>query len=157
MPYKEESKKARMCAIRYLVYRDRSRNEIIRHLKGKMFSIDVIDQTLNFLEEKDYINDLRFALKFGRTRIENKKEGRLRVEQELKSKGLESQVIRAVLNSLYEEYDEGEIAMICVKKKLQSPLSSDVKKERNRLVRFLERKGFAPSLAYQIVTQLVPL
>ena len=76
-----------------------------------------MDETLIFLEDNDYINDPRFALNFGRSRIENKKVGKLRLEKELKEKGLENQIISGTLNFLYEEYDEREIAMACAKKK----------------------------------------
>lgn len=117
MPYKEESKKARRCAIRYLVYRDRSRSEITLYLKGKRFSANAVDETLAFLKDHDYINDPRFAQQFGRSRIKNKKVGKLRLKRELKDKGLESHIISGVLNSLYEEFDEREIAMLCAKKK----------------------------------------
>ena len=89
MPHKEESKNARRRAIRYLVYKDRSRNEIIRYLNGEKFSADAVDETLIFLESNNYINDDRFAMQFGRSRIVNKKIGRLRLGLELGSKGLE--------------------------------------------------------------------
>ena len=117
MPYEEESKNARRRAIRYLVYRDRSRNEIIRYLNGKKFSANAVDETLTFLESNDYINDDRFAMQFGRSRIVNKKIGRLRLGLELENKGLERKIIEETLNSLYEEYDEKKIAMSCAKKK----------------------------------------
>ena len=156
MHYKEESKKARRYAIRYLVYRDRSRNEVARYLEGKRFSANSVDETLAFLEDHDYIDDPRFALQFGRSRIKNKKVGKLRLKRELKNKGLENQIISEVLSSLYEEFDEQEISMVCAKKKLQSFSSNDIKKTRDQLSRFLERKGFTSSLIYQVVTQLVP-
>ena len=111
MPYEEESKNARRRAIRYLVYRDRSRNEIIRYLNGKKFSTDAVDETLIFLESNDYINDERFAMQFGRSRIVNKKIGKLRLGLELQNKGLERKIIKETLNSLYEEYDEKKIAL----------------------------------------------
>ena len=117
MPCEEESKNARRRAIRYLVYRDRSRNEIIRYLNGKKFSADAVDETLIFLESNDYINDDRFAMQFGRSRIVNKKIGRLRLGLELGDKGLERKIIEETLNSLYEEYDEKKIAISCAKKK----------------------------------------
>ena len=97
MPYEEETKNARRRAIRYLVYRDRSRNEIIRYLNGKKFSADAVDATLIFLESKDYINDERFAMQFGRSRIVNKKIGRLRLGLELGNKGLERKIIKGTL------------------------------------------------------------
>ena len=155
MPYEEESKNARRRAIRYLVYRDRSRNEIIRYLNEKKFSADAVDETLIFLESNDYINDERFAMQFGRSRIVNKKIGRLRLGLELGKKGLERKIIEETLNSLYEEYDEKKIAMSCAKKKLASTSSSGSEKDRGRLARFLERKGFPTSIIYQVVTHLV--
>ena len=154
MYYEKESKKARRHAIRYLVYRDRSRHEITCYLKGKGFSANAVGEALAFLEDNDYVNDPRFALQFGRSRIENKKVGKLRLERELKAKGLESATISGALNSLYEEFDERKIAMVCAKKKLQSFSSNDIEKVRSQLARFLERKGFASSLVYQVVAHL---
>ena len=156
MPYEEESKNARRRAIRYLVYRDRSRNEIIRYLNGKKFSADAVDETLTFLESNDYINDDRFAMQFGRSRIVNKKIGRLRLGLELRNKGLERKIIEETLNSLYEEYDEKKIAMSCAKKKLATCTSSNSEKDRRRIAKFLERKGFPSDIIYKVSTQLVP-
>ena len=156
MPSKEESKNARRRAIRYLVYRDRSRNEIIRYLNGKKFSADAVDETLIFLESNDYINDDRFAMQFGRSRILNKKIGRLRLGLELGDKGLERKIIEETLNSLYEEYDEKKIAMSCAKKKLATYSSSNNEKDRRRIAKFLDRKGFPSGIIYKVVTQLVP-
>ena len=156
MPYEEESKNARRRAIRYLVYRDRSRNEIIRYLNGGKFSADAVNETLIFLESNDYINDERFAMQFGRSRIVNKKIGRLRLGLELGNKGLEKKIIEETLNSLYEEYDEKKIAMSCAKKKIATYSSSNSEKDRRRIAKFLERKGFPSSIIYKVVTQLVP-
>ena len=156
MPYEEESKNARRRAIRYLVYRDRSRNEIIRYLNEKKFSADSVDETLIFLESNDYINDERFAMQFGRSRIVNKKIGRLRLGLELGNKGLERKIIEETLNSLYEEYDEKKIALSCAKKKLATYSSSNSERDRRRIAKFLERKGFPSGIIYKVVTQLVP-
>jgi len=156
MPHEEESKNARRRVIRYLVYKDRSRNEIIRYLNGKKFSADAVNETLIFLESNDYINDERFAMQFGRSRIVNKKIGRLRLGLELRGKGLERQIIEETLNSLYEEYDEKKIAMSCAKKKIATYSSSNGEKDRRRIAKFLERKGFPSGIIYKVVTQLVP-
>jgi len=156
MPHEEESKTARRRAIRYLVYKDRSRNEIIRYLNGKKFSADAVDETLIFLESNDYINDDRFAMQFGRSRIVNKKIGRLRLGLELGNKGLERKIIEETLNSLYEEYDEKKIAMSCAKKKLATYSLSNNEKDRRRIAKFLDRKGFPSGIIYKVVTQLVP-
>ena len=155
MPYKEESIKARRRAIRYLTYKDRSHYEIVHYLKEKGFSTNTVDDTLAFLGNNGYINDQRFALQFGRSRIVNKEVGRLRLEQELRNKGLEKKIIDETLTSLYEEHNEAEIAMSCAKKKLASTSSGDSEKDRGRLARILERKGFPTSIVYQVVTHLI--
>ena len=156
MPYEEESKNARRRAIRYLVYRDRSRNEIIRYLNGKKFSADAVGETIIYLENNDYINDGRFAMQFGRSRIVNKKIGRLRLGLELGNKGLAKKVIEETLNSLYKEYDEKKIAMSCAKKKLATYTSSNSEKDRCRIAKFLERKGFPSGIIHKVLAQLVP-
>jgi regulatory protein len=156
MPDEEESKSARRRAIRFLVYKDRSRNEISHYLRGKKFSTNAIDETLTFLENNEYVNDARFAIQFGRSRIINKKIGRLRLGLELEHKGIERKIINETLNSLYEEFDEKEIAASCLKKKLKTFESSGSEADRRRIAKFLERKGFPSGIIYQVVTCLVP-
>ena len=155
MPHKEESKHARRRAIRYLAYKDRSRNEMVRYLKGKQFSENIVIKTLTFLEKNNYINDERFAMQFGKSRIENKKIGKLLLKQELKIKGIEGQTIESSLHLLYKEYNEKEIAMACAKKKLSSYSSNSTEKVMARLTRFLQRKGFPSDIVYEVVTLLV--
>jgi regulatory protein len=119
MPIKDESKKAHRLAIKYLVYRDRSRKEMTCYLSEKGFSSKIVDGVLSFLIENNYINDQRFAMQFGKSRIENKKIGKILLKQELKIKGIESQTIENSLYLLYKEYNEKEIAIACAKKNFQ--------------------------------------
>jgi regulatory protein len=157
MPYEEESKNARRHAIRYLVYRDRSRYEIRRYLKKKKISENAVDKTLIFLESNDYINDERFAVQFGRSRILKKKIGKLRLELELKNKGLKNQIIKETLKTLYEEYDEANIALSCTKKKIASNSLTNGEKDRHRIAKYLERKGFSYNIIYEVITNLEQL
>ena len=155
MPNKDESKKARRLAIKYLVYRDRSRNEMACYLSEKGFSAGIVDEILSFLLENNYINDERFAMQFGKSRIENKKIGKLLLKQELRIKGIESQTIENSLYLLYKEYNEKEIAIACAKKKLPSYSSNSTEKVMARLARFLQRKGFPSDIVYEVVTLLI--
>jgi regulatory protein len=152
---KDESKKARKLAIKYLVYRDRSRKEMFCYLSGKGFSVRIVNKALSSLLENNYINDERFAMQFGKSRIENKQIGKKLLKQELRTKGIESQIIKNSLSLLYKEYDEKEIAIACAKKKLLSCSSNSTEKVTARLVRFLQRKGFPSDIVYEIVTLLI--
>jgi len=155
MPNKDESKKARRLAIKYLVYRDRSRKEMVCYLNKKGFSIRIVGEVLSFLLENNYINDERFAMQFGKSRIENKKIGKLLLKQELKIKGIESQTIKNSLHLLYKKYNEKEIALACAKKKILSYSSNSTEKVMARLARFLQRKGFPRDIVYEVVTLLI--
>ena len=141
MPYEEESKNARRRAIRYLVYRDRSRNEIIRYLNGKKFSADAVDETLIFLESNDYINDERFAMQFGRSRIVNKKIGRLRLGLELGDiRALREKLLRKLLTRFMKNTMKKKSQCLVRKKNLQLTESSNSEKDRRRIAKFPRTK-----------------
>jgi len=125
------------------------------YLSEKGFSAGIVDKILSFLLENNYINDERFAMQFGKSRIENKKVGKLLLKQELKIKGIESQTIENSLYLLYKEYNEKEIAIACAKKKLLSYSSNSTEKVMARLARFLQRKGFSSDIVYEVVTLLI--
>ena len=84
-------KKAKNQALKYLSYRERSKREITQYLEKKNHSHLVIQQTLEYLENLDYIDDKRFALQWGQFKINQKKLGRNRLYLELLNKGIESE------------------------------------------------------------------
>jgi len=129
---------------------------MVYYLRGKKFSENIVNETLIFLENNDYINDERFAIQFGKTRVVSKKIGKLRLGLELTNKGLNKKTIKKALDSLYREYDEKEIAMSCARKKLSTYKPGNSDRNRRRIAQFLERKGFTSNIIYKVVTNLVP-
>jgi regulatory protein len=125
-------------------------------LAEKKISPETVEKTLAYLEKNRYIDDPRFALQFGRSRIENKRVGKLRLRRELRNKGLDDSLINKTLNSLYAERDESEIALACAKRKLALFGPGDTQKKRGRLARFLERQGYSASIVCQVVNRLIP-
>ncbi len=99
----EMFKKAKSHALRYLSYRDRSKWELTQYLEKKEHSHPVIQQTLNYLTKLNYVNDQRFAMEWGRFRIEKKKFGRNRLSLELLKKGIDKETLENTVNSLYED------------------------------------------------------
>ena len=73
MPDREALKTAKSQALRYLAYRDRSERELILYLGKKGHAPSVIQKALQDLAKLNYINDQRFAMEWGRSRIEEKK------------------------------------------------------------------------------------
>ena len=154
MPDPESFKKAKAHAIRFLSYRDRSNWELAQYLKKKEYSHPVIQQTLDYLAELNYINDQRFALQWSQFQINKKKIGRSRLYFELSGKGIDKALIEKTLNTIYKDNLEKGLAEQCARKKWVSLKGIEKEKKKQRLVQFMQRKGFSWDIIYQSLKTL---
>jgi len=149
MPDPESFKKAKAHALRYLSYRDRSKWELSQYLGKKEHSPPVIQKTLDYLAELNYVDDQRFALQWGQYKINKSKIGKNRLYMELLGKGVNKETIEGILSTLYEENPEMELAVECARKKWVALKSFEEKKKKRLLVQYLQRKGFSSDIIYQ--------
>jgi regulatory protein len=147
----EEFKQARALAYRYLSHRDRSTRETADHLKKKGFEEAVVQETLRYFQEANYLDDRRFAEHWARTRAENKQFGKFRLRQELIGKGLSKDLIDETLDTLFETVKEIDLARAVVEKKLPSMQDLNPDKKKSRLIRLLQRKGFSSDVIYKVL------
>jgi len=149
MPDPESFKKAKAHALQYLSYRDRSKWELSQYLGKKEHSPPVIQKTLDYLAELNYVDDQRFALQWGQYKINKNKIGKNRLYVELLGKGVNKETIEGILSALYEENPEMELAVECARKKWVALKSFEEKKKKRLLVQYLQRKGFSSDIIYQ--------
>jgi len=149
MPDPQLFKKAKAHAFQFLSYRDRSHWELAQYLKKKEYSHLVIQQTLDYLTELNYINDKRFALQWSQFKINKNKIGRSRLYLELLGKGIDNVIIEKTLNAIYEDNPEKELAEQCARKKWISLKGVEKEKKKQRLVQFMQRRGFSSDIIYQ--------
>lgn len=149
MPDRKDLKTAKSLALKYLSYRDRSQKELAQYLEKKGHGTTVIQKTLQELEELNYINDQRFAMEWGRWRIERKKFGKERVRQELFVKGVSSHIITTTLDTLYNTHHEKDLALDLASKKLSSLHGLEPEKKSRRLAHYLQRRGFSSDIIYE--------
>ena len=154
MPDPEAFKKAKNQALKYLSYRDRSKWEIIQYLEKKQHSHLVIQQTLEYLENFDYVDDQRFALQWGQFNINKKKLGRYRLYLELLYKGIEREILENSVSILYKDNSEIQLAKECASKKWETLKGVEVKKKKRRLFQHLKRRGFSADIIYQSLLTL---
>ena len=154
MPDPAAFKKAKAHALQYLSYRDRSKWELSQYLGKKEYSPPVIQKTLDYLTELNYVDDHRFALGWGQYKINKNKLGKNRLYFELLGKGVNKETIEAILNTLYEENPEMELAAQCARKKWITLKSFEEKKKKRLLVQYLKRKGFSSDIIYQSLMTL---
>jgi regulatory protein len=145
---KEEFSKARNKAFKLLSYRERTIKEIEDRLRKKEFSEAVIKAVVDFLLEKDYLNEERFAEMWIRSRKKHHPRGRKLIYKELKNKGVNQRIINNALNQYLSSQEELEMAEYLMDKWLRRRTEED--SSSYKLKNYLANKGFNYDLIYQV-------
>ena len=140
-----------------MAYRFRSRKEIERHLFQKGYSQSTITKTVDYLTDFGYLDDKRFALTYGESRIRNRKEGKFRIRQELLAKGVSLEETAQVLKELFADTDETQLATQCAEKKLHNLGKLEAAIQIRRLGQYLQQKGFNSQTIIKVINNLIPV
>ncbi|MBI5233800.1 MAG: regulatory protein RecX [Deltaproteobacteria bacterium] len=140
-PPKERSTLDR--ALWLLSIRTRSVSELKSKLSARGFSPKAIEDAINCLSEKGFLNDETYSREICASRLRLKKWGRLKIAAELRAKGVCEETAKNTISQIDE--DEEIIAALHWLgkwlKRTDSGLSTDAK-ERARAYRYLFAKGF---------------
>lgn len=134
--------RCRQSAMRFLSRRMRSRQEVERKLIEKEFEPEVIAATMTFLEEYNLIDDSEFARAYVNDQLLRRPVGRRRLEQELKSKGIDKEEITEVVSRAVDEENELANAMEAAAKKARTLKADEHRKWERSLAAFLAGRGF---------------
>jgi len=157
--------KAREYAFLLLKFRLRSEKELLQRLKQKGFSEELSQETVNFLKDKEFIDDRVFAKGWVSSRLK-RPFGLRRIEQELVQKGLDKEVIEDALRQyrgqsrktgqspLEEDYDEGSVIRDLAEKRFSKLKGIESLKARQRVYAYLIRRGFSPDLVGEACKKL---
>ena len=133
--------KAKDAAYRFLTSRVRSEFEVRRKLKEKGFHNDTIALAIERLKELRLLDDGDFALCMTKDLVNLKGCGRYYIQRKLKEKGIGPETTEAAMESVFAEVDELEVAEKLALRKIR--ISIDDPKERARIGRFLQGRGFS--------------
>jgi len=122
-------------ALRYLVRREHSRDELARKLAPHAASKEILEGTLNWLESTSKLSNQRFAEI--RAHILARKYGAARIRQDLKSKGVSEEIAERTV----AELDDVAKAKEILARKYRVPATS--REERAKRARFLHGRGFS--------------
>lgn len=150
----KEPTKAKNAAYRFLAYRPRSRAEVEGRLTEKGFSDSVIQAVLSDLDSLGYLNDHKFARQWAASRIRLRGFGRRRIEQELKDKGINRDILHEALGDVFDGSSETDLARREAEKKLKSLTRFDPEVRLRRLAGFLQRKGFSSDIIRTILREV---
>lgn len=145
--------KARDCAYRFLSYRQRTRQEIEQRLKKKKFTPRVINKTVAYLSEINYINDEDFAKFWIRSKIESNPCGWSFLRYQLRQKGITEQIIARVISDFSAQYDEVDVAKRLLSSRRSRYKCLEPLKLKKRLYDYLRRRGFSHEAILQAIEE----
>ena len=137
----------------YCAYQERCHREVVTKLRTMGMIPLAIDDIVVHLIQNGFLNEERFAKSFARGKFRIKKWGRVRIERELKTRGLSDYNIEVGL----EEIDEEEYIdtfEIVAEKKQATIREKNPYKAKAKLANFLLYRGFEPDLVYEKVDEL---
>ena len=129
-------------ALRYLVRREHSRDELARKLSPHAESAEILEGTLNWLESTSKLSNQRFAE--ARAHQLARKYGAARIRQDLKAKGVADELVERVSSE-----DELQRARMILERKYRH--AATTREERAKRARFLQGRGFSYDTIYQAV------
>ena len=150
----DEFDKAKQAAVNLLSFRPRSIKEVSNRLIHKGWNKDLADRVTGELVDKGYLNDEEFAAIFARDKAENKCLGPVALKSELIKTGVAQKIIEQTIEAVYSKYPADELIQRLMKKRgidLDVPL---VKKEKQRFINLLKRKGFTWDQMESVVRNL---
>ena len=122
-------------ALRYLVRREHSRDELARKLAPYAESNEILEGVLRELESRKQLSNERFAE--ARTSWLARKYGAAKIRQDLKSKGVSEEVSDRAIAELNDVARAKEI----LARKYRAPATT--REERAKRARFLQGRGYS--------------
>ncbi len=133
-----ECRRAWNNALDYLSIRSHSQKELTQKLRRK-YSQNAAELAVEKAAELGLINDETFAEMFAKELVERKKYGLSRVKNELRLKGISSQITESVVSSL--DIDAKESIINLIERKYARKLDSE--KGKNSVIASLQRLGYS--------------
>ncbi len=136
-----------------LKFRSRSEKEIYVRLKKKRFDEKTIQETLSYLKDNNFINDISFANAWIESRLK-KPIGLNRIRKELKIKGIDEKIIEQKIDELKDRYFEQDIVKKIAKEKFNRLKNIEPDKAKRRIFSYLMRRGFSADAVLDTLNEL---
>ena len=156
----------RQAALHLLSYRPRAEQELRIRLRAKSFPPALVEWCVQLLREQGLLDDHAFASSYVRSRICLRPRGRFRLRQELRQKGVATDIADQAIEEAFLEAETSDAALAMdaalrwverqsetVSKALAANVRSrERERSRRRLHAFLCRRGFAPDAVRSALT-----
>ena len=145
---------AKQKAYNFVSYKRRTEKQIIDKLKKENFEPDEINGAIAFLNQFNYIDDRKFAKDYVADYLLRKSAGQAKLKLELIKKGIRKDIAEEALKNVFPEEDARELINRAIEKKMRLLSSKPKDKQKNSLIAYLQRQGFAWSLIKEALADL---
>src|ERR1700759_5472884 len=142
---------ARALCLRLLTARARTRAELAGQLAKRDYPDDVCAQVLDRLAQVGLVDDVGFAEQWVRSRRVNAGKGKRALAAQLRTKGVDSEVITAALSDIDADAERERAEQLVSDKLRRKRLTDDDAKLARRLVGMLARRGYNQTMAFDVV------
>lgn len=130
------------CAISYLAARDRTKAEMIQHLKDKRFDPSEISSAIIRLEDLGFINDEKFADGFVHSRLAVKPHSKNDLRRQLLVRKVPEPIVQVVIDRISDDSDF-ENALSVTRKFFRQFHELDPELRRRRILTRLQSRGYS--------------
>ncbi len=148
---KEKYVSVREQAWRFLSRRDHSQNELRDKLIQKSLDKEIINEIVQDLSKRDYLNDQRYARQVINDEINLKRSGPLLIKNKLSKKGVQNNIIHKLMEELYSEELQFKNCKELAEKKLVLLNNLDPLQKKKRLTSYLAQKGYTWDLIERVL------
>lgn len=148
--HEDEYERAKDGALRLIIQRPRSVQEVRQRLLKKEFAPETIDSVCQRLVEIDMLDDAAFARYWVEQRERFKPRSPLALRQELAQKG----IARDIIDEVVSDVDPEEAARTAAHQKVSRWQSLTRDEFFKKCSGFLQRRGFSYGITYKITEEL---
>lgn len=138
-------------AYSYLAYKSRSKSDLIKRLKTKKVSENIIDKVIQLLEEQKYLNDETFARNFLESKLSSKPVGKKLLQLKLLEKGIDKETTDKTIENNYSQKTETEAAERLLKKYQKNLRVKNKLDKKKKSYRYLVSRGFDSEIISKVV------
>ena len=146
---------AKQTALTYLAHKPRTEEEVRRKLRKTEASSSVVEDVVERLYELSYLDDEAYAEDYARNRFASKKYGPIRIRRELVERGIDQHVAETAVADLFADEDPAAAAREHAEKRWDRLSDEeDPRRRRQKLYRYLRRRGFTSNTINPILDEL---
>lgn len=144
-------------AFRYMGRRLHSASELRTKLRQKGYEIEMIDQVISELKDKNYLDDSEFASVFVEEKFRSTMWSERKLKAELVKRGVKSSVISEVIsNKFSKEVNYNNALTVALKKyKMLQERNLDLQTTKKKLISFLNTRGYNYETIKQVCAKII--